>query len=178
MGIEVRDVMPTEALACSAVGTNDAWILVLGSDKVVAVATPDDDATTYIKGAVINDKQEYSMVNTTSALRSKDPVMSLKVNGRIKNDGAGKTGVKYRITDGSDTTQGVAQTGSSSWTTKSESFHFGPLGVGYWTKTILDNLKLEIELTDIDLADLTTFYVEAYYTRARRGSFLLMGVGA
>ena len=101
--------MATTTAAASGVTAPDDWTLTAGASKVVAVAQPDDDATSYISsGATINTVQTFTV---TPSLSTGDTVTQIDIDIRAKRGGAsnGAFVVGYAFTPNG----GGSQTGTS-----------------------------------------------------------------
>jgi len=77
----------TEQRECSAVTSPDQWALGAGADKVTAVNTPDDDATSFIVDSNVDEVEQYSL--TASAIPAGSTINSVTVYSRQQSFGSG-----------------------------------------------------------------------------------------
>ena len=77
--------MATEVCAMAATGTPNSWNLGAGASKVVAVAAPDDDDTTYINSGTV-DETEQRFTVSPSAIQVGDTITQIDIAARNLRD--------------------------------------------------------------------------------------------
>ncbi len=170
--------MATMDIACAAVGNYDQWALAAGADKVVAVAAPDDDATTRITEDTVNHRQSYTLTAATVAtLKSvADSVTSVAVTSRGNKSGATTETYKHFLRLGGTDSDGISNTLTSGvWTTQGPETVTRP-GGGSWALVDFDTLEVGIvkDQDGANLAQVSTLYITVTYS-PRAGGFAIEG---
>lgn len=113
--------MATTTLSPDGVTTPDDWTLAVGASKVAAVASPDDDATSYINsGTTINTVQTFTVTPTGIAVG--DTITQIDITHRHRRNFSGSnvnhvTGYSF-TPQGGGTQSGESGTFvSGGWTT-------------------------------------------------------------
>ncbi len=154
--------MPIETLQVSANSTPNNWTLSAGASKPAAVASPDDDATSYISSGTSNNTQQQFAV-ADSVLPSTAAISSVVLKSRCKRGGAQNVNFQMTAVLGASTSAGASQTGTSAFAAFSDTFASKP-GGGAWTPSDVNSLEIRIQNTQARDLQCTTFCVEVNYT--------------
>ena len=157
-----------DTLACSAIGTNgDAWSLGADSTKVMAVARPDDDATSYIVTSGSKQFQSYTL--SASSAPSTAKLDSVVVISRLTRAGA-STEKNYLYLGAASTASGINPPPTGSWSTFRNKL--ARPGGGSWALSDLTSLQVGVyNYSGSAGLKCTTLYVLAYWTPASLGNF-------
>ena len=154
--------MPTINLACASIGTHDAWTLLAGATKVIAVAAPDDDGTTRIGISVLNAKQSFNMDNLPAGSAS---VSTVDLIARMSESGVSAITARAFVLLSGTIVNGATRAVTSTWTTYTDLAIARP-GGGTWTPADVNAMEVGVE-EDTDSADsvlCTTLYSTVAYT--------------
>lgn len=103
----------------------DNWTLTAGASKVAAVATPDDDATSYLSsGTTANTVQTFT---TSPSLSTGDTITQIEITARARRSGGSNANfvLGYAFTPnggGSQSDEGTFHTGLNAWNTFTTTF--------------------------------------------------------
>ena len=162
--------MVTATLEAASIGTYDQWSLLAGANKIVAVNSPDDDATSYIQETTNGECESYylatppamaELTTVTHRMRVKDPSGDADYcvfNGRL------------RITP--NATVGTNRNSANSYTTYTEVL--GRPGGGSWSPADLSSLQVEIcfvSSSPPNTLQCTTLNVDIDYVPPAGGTF-------
>lgn len=137
--------MTTETLLLSAVASGeDNWTLSVGSSKVAACQTPDDDASSYISASTAV-RQRFSLSDPT-LIGSGDVINSVTLRVRTQRGTTPAGSTRGFIYLGGVYANGTTLAGTAGFTSQSDVFTEKP-GGGSWTLTDLQNLEAGIENT-------------------------------
>ena len=129
--------MPTAILEAASVGNYDAWTNYGGADKVVSVALPDDDDTTYILEGNHTNRQSY----TLDPLSGAGSITSVAVMLRARGTNATSSQIKHFLRLGGTDADSASNTFGTSyaeytWNT------VGRPGGGDWTPADFTTLEV------------------------------------
>lgn len=161
--------MPTESIQAHLVTAPNTWLLGAGANKVVAVNSPDDDDTSYIRGYSGFPNEQYSLAANTIPPGS--TVNSVNVYHRGKREtSSGKWRARLYISgvyaDGLDRNP-------SSYTTYNETITRP--GGGVWA--LADIASLEVAVQDRGTGGysrVTTLFVIVDYTPPAAGTSAML----
>ena len=153
----------TIQLACASIGTHDAWTLTAGATKVIAVAQPDDDATTVIRTSTLNAKQSFNLDNLPGGASA---IVSVTTVARFNESAASATTMRAFLLLAGVTENGTTRNPGAAYTTYSEAI--AKPGGGTWSVADVNALEVGVEevADSIETAGCTTLYVEVVYDSA------------
>ena len=157
--------MATITVAASGTTTPDDWTLSAGGSKVLAVAQPDDDATSYLASGTTSST--YQWFTCSPGLGAGDTITEIVLRIRARRGGANDCNVAigYSFTPDGGGTQ-AAESGNLLTVTAWGDFSFTSSGLSVvWGS----GFRLSIRNTQARNAHLTTFYAEITYTAAAAG---------
>ena len=160
--------MATITLAVDGVVVADAWALTAGATKVLAVAAPDDDLTSYVTGTA-NQAQSFSFGPPTGITLS-DRV----TNVRFVLRGRSTAGDPCQVYSLFGTTPGAGNAYSPgvSFATTNFDYPLEPGGVD-WTATSLASLGIQFEnpigggTVDVSTVTAIITYTPGFYSNDR-----------
>ena len=168
-----------ERLALSAVEAPDNWTLGAGANKVVAVALPDDENTSYIFATVLTAVEQQYDVAARTKIYAKIDSVTFRTRHIRTNPAAGAQYAKRMIVGAS--TVDLAAIGAPityedhDWNRTTQ-----PDGSA-WTMAAIDALKVRlIESSGLGIGDMriTTGHIDVYGTPGGSGCWLpVLGAG-
>lgn len=160
--------MATEVLAASAVSGANNWNNSGGANRVVSVALPDDDDTTYISSPnVAGTQQQYAVANP-AVVGGSDTINSVTIKARTK--GFSNT-VTFNLVGvlGASNTPTAHNAANAVYGDFTNVMATKP-GGGAWTLTDLQNLEIYIENTQARVMRCTSLSVIVDYTVSGGGA--------
>lgn len=155
--------MAVENLSCSAEGATTNWILIAGDTKVIAVALPDNDTTSYIaSGTTINTVQQFALSNPSASIASNATINSVTYYVRTLRGGTNNVNFTVTVVLGADTTASGTLTATNAWATLSGTL--ARPGGGSWSKADLTSSEIRIQNTQARTMYCTTLYLAIDYT--------------
>jgi len=156
--------MATETIQVDAVISPDNWTLSAGASKVLAVNTPDDDATSYIaSGATINTVQSFTTANPTT-IKPSDLITNVTVRNRCQRGGSLNAAFQAIIAvNGGTNAFGPSKNSQASWSTFTSDFTTDPDGAP-WTLESLNGLQVAIMNTQTRDVWCSTLSITITYT--------------
>jgi hypothetical protein len=166
--------MPTEKLVCASIGFYDDWQVEGTTDKVAAVAEPDDDDTTRIGYWRYGE----SYLLATSSIPSGSTINSITVHSRLttwENTYGDRVNVFLRL-GGTDNDGPIHNVGAHVWANFDDVI--SRPGGGAWALSDLTTLEVGVEASIWnEWGNCTTLYVVVDYTPpsgGATGNMLLM----
>ena len=146
--------------------------MVLGATKVIAVASPDDDLTTYVSG-IAGQAQDFTFANT--ALTNDDYISNVRITIRNKGTSAGQIARMVLTAGASGSLQNLTQ--AVGWTSDTYDHTTAPF-LGDWNPTRLNAMNVTIYPEGGTLDVTTVFATVTFVTGGKVGGKLTtVGVG-
>ena len=160
--------MATEVLQAASVGDYDAWLLEAGASKVVAINSPDDDATTSIMTSTDNNRQSFSLV--ASAIPTGSTINSVSVTcrlGQTWDDGGLSSSLRLA---GSNLDGPAHPMPGGSWVTYTDTI--ARPGGGSWSLADLATLQVGVLALTLggSWVHVTTLFITVDYTEGAGGA--------
>lgn len=159
--------MATKVLQVASVGSYDEWMLETGADKVVAVNSPDDDATTNLMTTAAGQRQSYALA--ASSIPAGSTINSVSVTLRFRGaDTLGQSFLRLGTTN-VDSPEHHLYYGEG-WNTFTDTI--ARPGGGSWALSDLSSLQVGVYSVDGGLYNTkaTTLFVTVDYTEGAGGA--------
>lgn len=156
--------MPTANIACGDVKVaTDAWSLVGGLTKPLAVELPDDDDISYIVSTGASTSQEFNLA--AHGIPPDATINSVKIVRRHKRDGASNSLYTASVFLGGLMTSGGLASATASYATATSSALARP-GTGAWQVADLASTSVRVSNSNANNTRVTTLYLLVDYTLA------------
>lgn len=156
--------MPTANIACGDVKVaTDAWSLVGGLTKPLAVELPDDDDISYIVSTGASTSQEFNLA--AHSIPPDATINSVKIVRRHKRDGASNGLFSAMIFLGGSNSNAGSVVAGASYATTTSSALVRP-GGGSWQVADLSGATIRVTNISANNTRVTTLYLLVDYTLA------------
>lgn len=164
--------MPTATIQVAAVTSPDQWNLAAGTNKVMAVNSPDNDWTTCIESHTNGHSEQYSLA--AHSIPAGSTINSISVYTRCRAEGgAQQVNLIERLHLGGNSSSSPTNIYTASWTSFTDSI--SRPGGGSWTLSDIASLEVSIyRVSGSGPAYCTSLWIIVDYTLPKpSGMFLL-----
>jgi hypothetical protein len=149
----------TEDILANAATSPDIWSAFGNPSKIVCIAPPDDDSTTFIWSGF--DDQQFDL--SANTIPAGSTINSVSVMSRCRHGGTA-TDLTLRLYLGANYTESATHTLNAGWTSYADLLA-RPAG-GAWQLADLATLEMRAHITDSSYLErqITTMYIQVDYT--------------
>lgn len=163
--------MATLTLAVDGIGSIDGFTLAAGATKVAAVASPDDDNTSYLTD---NTGQVQDLTFGTSALLIGSSISNVRITIRNKGAAGSAPNPHFLLVSAAPSSETFVAAGVD-WASETFDFPLAPTGV-QWNKPLIDNMSISLQSGGGSLSVTTIFATVTYTPAAYESRLPTMGV--
>jgi hypothetical protein len=153
--------LPTVTIQVASVTAPDQWTLGAGANKVVAVNSPSDDATSYIYVAASTKYEQYSLA--ASMIPGGSTINSVSVFSRCMRGGATNSLWRVGLVLGANFSESDSHTAPSAWVEYTDVL--ARPGGGAWSTADLASLEVYVRSgATANQLDCTSLWLIVDYT--------------